>query len=177
MIVKSEKLFLLNFVFFLHLFKVGSVSGFLKILWTTIITVSIFRNKWLNNDLLFFVNNRLRIIISSAVIAANFSFLNSNLNIIRQAQVDKWIYSSSVLFENLSFFSFSGEVCKNETVSACVSYSQHLQGYSIFQKLILISSVQHFFYFNIEWVAEFFLFSCILLNILEYLSHWENWNA
>jgi hypothetical protein len=41
----------------------------------------------------------------------------------------------------------------------------------------LISSIQHFFYFNVEWVAKLFLFSCILLNILEYLSHWENWNA
>ena len=116
-IVEAKKVILLALVDLECLLDDGWLSFWSDVSRTTVEAMTVNRSEWLNEDALLLTDDSLSVVESSTMVAAVFTFLDSNHDIIRDAKMDKGVDSSSELLKKLSLSNASWEVCKNESIS------------------------------------------------------------
>ena len=116
-IVEAKKVILLALVDLECLLDDGWLSFWSDVSRTTVEAMTVNRSEWLNEDALLLTDDSLSVVKSSTMVAAVFTFLDSNHDIIRDAKMDKGVDSSSELLKKLSLSNASWEVCKDESIS------------------------------------------------------------
>ena len=150
-------------------FKLINITAPLNAPGAAVIAMAILWHEGLDIHSMLIVHDCFCIVLAAAVCALVLSLFNGNLDFFWEVQVNESIHTSSVLFEHFCFWYISGEVGKDESISAGVGDSQHLECQSIFDLLLDISSVKHFLGLHKERVAHFLLFACECLYVLENL--------
>ena len=88
-IVEAKKVVLLALVGLEDFFNYGWLSTWSDVPRSTVKAMSIKRSEWLDVDSLFFTNNSLIVVLSTAMVAGLLTLLDGDHDIIRQAQMNK----------------------------------------------------------------------------------------
>ena len=128
-------------------------------------------------DALLLRDDGLVVVDSSTVVAAELVLLDGYHHVVGKTKMDEGVHTSTVFLEHLCLLDISGEVSENESISASVGKSQKLKGNSVFDLLINISVIIHFFNLEEKWVIEFFRLAGKLRNVIHNLGHRDNWKT
>ena len=170
-IVESEKIILLVLVLLEDLLEVWCIGSLGDISRSTVEAVTIHRGEWLDMDSLLFTDDSFVVVYSSTVITVELVLLDSNHYVVGKTDMDKRVHTTAVLLEHLSLLDVSWEIGKDESISTSVGESQKLKSNTVFDLLINISVIKHFFDLHEKWVIKFFGFSSKLRDVLHNLDH------
>ena len=177
MVIEGEQFILASSVGSQLTLKLINITAPNNVPGTAVIAVAILWHEGLDVHFMLTAHHGFLIVVAAAVGAYVLGLFNGDLDFFWKVQVDESIHTSSVLLEHFCFRHVSGEVSKDESIPAGIGDSQHLEGQSIFDLLVNVSSVKHFLGLHKEWMAHFLLFTSKCLYVFENLCHRNDWST
>ena len=174
MIVETKEVVLFLLVVLQDLLEVLSILHLCNISGSAVKAMSIRWSEWFNMDTLLFANDCLVVVKSSAILALKFALFNCHHDIVRQAQVDERVHSTSVLFKHLCFSDVSWEIGEDESISTGVRKPQKFQSDFISDLGFDITIINVFFNLQEKWMVELLSLASELGYVLHDLGHRNN---
>ena len=176
-VVETEQLILLVLVLLENLFEVSGISRADNISRSTVEAVTVHWCKWLDVDVLLLTDNTLTVVESTAVVAFELVFLNSDHDIVGQADMDEGVHATAELLEHLGLLDDSWEVSEHKAISTGVGQPEQLKSDSILDHLVDIASVVHLLDLEEKWVIKLLGSSSELADVHQDLLHRDNWET